>query len=151
MKENHFEIKDRIAPCGLHCGKCFAYLYGDIHEASVKLKENLGNFEPYAKRFEVQVDPVFRKYAAFRELLDYFSEAQCKGCRKEQCKFYKNCKVRLCSAVKQVEFCYQCPEFPCKNTELDENLYQRHVAINKQIKEIGLEAYYETVKDTPRY
>lgn len=151
MKENNFDIKDRIAPCGLHCGKCFAYVYGDIHEASVKLRKDLGNFEPYAKRFSLFVDPVFDKYCAFHSMLDYFAEAQCKGCRQEQCKFYSNCKVRSCTKERNVDFCYQCPEFPCENTGLDENLYKRHVEINKRIKEVGLETYYEEIKDKPRY
>ena len=29
---------ERIAPCGLHCGKCFAFAKGDIHEAAGKLQ-----------------------------------------------------------------------------------------------------------------
>ncbi|MDO4582095.1 MAG: DUF3795 domain-containing protein [Bacillota bacterium] len=145
------DVKERIAPCGLHCGKCFAFAEGDIHQHSNKLRENLGNFEPYAKRFEVQLDPVFSEYPAFKKMLDYLAEASCGGCRKEKCKFYKNCQVRACALEKQVDFCYECPEFPCDHTGLDENLYKRHVAINKRIAEIGAEAYYEEIKDKPRY
>lgn len=33
---------ERIAPCGLHCGKCFAFSDGDIHAASNQLRNNLG-------------------------------------------------------------------------------------------------------------
>lgn len=86
---------ERIAPCGLHCGKCFAFAKGDIHEAAGKLQENLGNFAPYAERFTKALDPVFENYPAFRKLLDYIADAQCGGCRKEKCKFYTNCKVSL--------------------------------------------------------
>lgn len=149
--KNNLDIKDRIAPCGLHCGKCFAFMYGEIHDASVKLRDNLGDFEPYAKRFSVLIDPVFDKYCAFHKMLDYFAQAQCGGCRKEECKFYKKCKVRACTAEKGIDFCYQCSEFPCDHTGLDENLYERSVTINRRIEEIGLEAYYNEVKDLPRY
>lgn len=149
--ENKTEVLRRVAPCGLHCGKCFAFTDGEIHQAAVQLRKYLGNFAPYAERFTVQLDPVFSKYAEFKEMLDYFADAECGGCRKEKCKFYKNCKVRQCSMDKGVEFCHQCPEFPCDHTGLDENLYKRHVAINQKIAEIGPEAYYEEIKDTPRY
>lgn len=76
MKDN-MNIKDRAAPCGLHCGKCFAFKDGEIHKLSRK--------------------------------------------------------------------------FPCPKTGLDENFYQRHVAINHRMKEIGVEAYYEEIEDKPRY
>ena len=34
------QIKASIAPCGLSCEKCFAYVNGDIRRHSLKLKEN---------------------------------------------------------------------------------------------------------------
>ena len=61
-------IKGRIAPCGLHCGKCFAFADGDISYHSNELKKSLGNFEVYAQRFvEMLNEPVFAKYADFKE------------------------------------------------------------------------------------
>ncbi len=144
-------VKERLAPCGLHCGKCFAFHDGEIHEAAVRLRKYLGNFAPYAQRFAVQLDPVFERYPDFALLLDYLADASCGGCRVEKCKFYKNCKVRSCAQEKRVDFCCDCPEFPCGHTGLDENLCQRHVAINQRIAEIGPEAYYDDVKDSPRY
>lgn len=31
MAENQYEfIKKRLAPCGLHCGRCFAFTDGDV-------------------------------------------------------------------------------------------------------------------------
>lgn len=32
------EYLDRLAPCGLHCGKCFAFAGGDINRHSAELK-----------------------------------------------------------------------------------------------------------------
>ena len=77
-------IKGRIAPCGLHCGKCFAFADGDISYHSNELKRSLGNFDVYAQRFVAMLDePVFAKYPDFREFLDHLSVATCQGCRKE--------------------------------------------------------------------
>jgi len=128
-------IKDRLAPCGLHCGKCFAFTEGDINKYSNLLKDSLGNFDIYAERFVDLIDePVFTKYTDFKELLNYFSSVQCKGCRKEKCKIFKDCKVRGCAEIKEVDFCFQCDEFPCENTGFDQHLHKRSVDINYRIK-----------------
>ncbi|MBN1117239.1 MAG: DUF3795 domain-containing protein [Bacteroidales bacterium] len=145
-------IKTRLAPCGLHCGKCFAFKEGDIAENSQKLKEQLGNFSVYAERFVDMLNkPVFKKYTEFKEMLDYFASGECAGCRNEHCKLFKDCKVRACSEQKGVDFCYQCPDFPCGNTGFDKHLNERSVKINKQMKEIGVVNYYSKIKDEPRY
>lgn len=145
-------IQDRLAPCGLHCGKCFAYTDGEIRNKSIELKKALGNFDVYAQRFVDLIDaPVFKKYPDFKKLLMYFSTIECKGCRKETCRLFKDCKVRDCYKEKGVDFCYQCSDFPCNNTGFDEHLYKRSVDINNRIKEVGIEKYYQEIKDKPRY
>lgn len=149
---NNNEIKQRIAPCGLHCGGCFAFTGGAIARHSQQLKQLLGNFDVYAKRFVDLLDePIFEKYPDFAQILTLFADAQCTGCRNEKCKLFKNCKVRDCHKIKEVEFCYQCPEFPCGNTGFDQHLENRLVQINEKIKETGAEAYYDEIKDKPRY
>lgn len=146
------EMLSRVAPCGLHCGKCLAYTDGDIRKAAIKMKADLGNFEPYADRFALLLDPIFEKYRDFKLVLDYLAEASCNGCRKEKCKVYKACKVRDCALEdKKVEFCFECDEFPCDHSGFDSNLEKRSVNINKRIKEIGLEAYYKEIKDKSKY
>lgn len=145
-------IKQRLAPCGLHCGKCFAFKEGDIARLSTDLVQVLGGFAAYAERFvTVLDDPVFLKYPTFQEFLDYLSTGICGGCRKENCRIAKRCNVRKCSEEKNVDFCFQCQEFPCGNTDFDDNLNSRHIAINERMKEIGVEKYYNEIKDKPRY
>lgn len=153
MTENQYEfIKKRLAPCGLHCGKCFAFANGDICNSSAQLKESLGNFDKYAERFVGLLDePKFLKYPDFKEFLTYLSSGSCNGCRSEQCKLFKSCNVRGCSEEKNVDFCFQCDEFPCSKTGFDEHLYKRHVNINGQMKEFGIEQYYEEIKELSRY
>lgn len=149
---NYEQIKHRLAPCGLHCGKCFTYKGGDIEQYSQQLKDSLGQFDIYAKRFvELTGEQVFLKYPDFKEMLQYFSEAQCGGCRIEKCKFFKGCNVRVCTEKMNVDFCFECPDFPCNKTGFDKHLYERSVAINRRMKEIGIVAYYNEIKDKPRY
>ena len=114
---NYEQIKDSLAPCGLNCAKCFAHVDGAIRRHSLELKEQLGNFGVYAQRFETLIgNPVFKNYPEFKEMLDYLASPNCKGCRSEQCKLFKECGVRICHQEKQVDFCYQCDEFPCTRT-----------------------------------
>jgi hypothetical protein len=149
---NYKEIKDRLAPCGLHCGKCFAFVDGDIKKHSNELKTQLGNFDVYAERFvDLLGEPVFNNYSNFKGMLTHFASGNCKGCRKEMCKLFKNCNVRTCTEEKGVDYCFQCSEFPCSNTGFDENLYKRSVTINKRMKNIGVENYYDEIKEKPRY
>ena len=145
-------IKEIIAPCGLCCETCFAHVNGNIRKYSLKLKEKLGSFHNNARRFEILLgDPIFNKYAGFKEMLDNFSSENCKGCRKEQCKIFNHCGVRPCHQEKGIDFCYQCDKFPCDRTHFDESLYERWVAINEIIRKEGLETYCEKARNLPRY
>ncbi len=146
------QIKASLSPCGLSCETCFAHVDGDIRRYSLKLKEKLGNFDPYAQRFETLLgNPIFKKYTDFKEMLDYLASENCQGCRNEQCRLFKNCGVRPCHQEKQIDFCHQCDEFPCNRTNFDERLRKIWVLINKKIKETGLEQFYEKNKTRPRY
>ncbi|HYA42240.1 MAG TPA: DUF3795 domain-containing protein [Syntrophobacteraceae bacterium] len=146
------KIKESIAPCGLSCETCFAHVDGDIRKYSLKLKEKLGNFGPYAERFQSLLDePVFRKYPDFKEMLDYLASENCNGCRNEQCKLFKGCGVRPCHQEKQLDFCFQCDEFPCGRTNFDEHLFNRWVLINEKIRKTEIEQHYEKTKIRPRY
>jgi len=150
MEDNH--LLNRLAPCGLHCGKCFAFVDGDIRKYSLLLKESLGNFDICAERFSGLLNkPVFQKYPDFKEMLEYFTTVECQGCRNETCKLFDSCKVKECAKQKKVDFCFQCDEFPCNNTGFDEHLLKRSVDINQRMKEIGVENYYQEIKDKPRY
>jgi hypothetical protein len=152
MKTNYEFIKSRLAPCGLHCGKCFAFTEGDISLLSKELMFSLGSFDAFAKRFVTMLDePLFLKYPDFKEMLDFFAKEKCKGCRNEKCVIFKTCKVRECSERKGVDFCFECSDFPCSETGFDEHLQKRWKTINQKMKENGVESYYEEIKDKQRY
>lgn len=146
------QILDALAPCGLSCEKCFAHVDGDIRKYSLKLKEKLGNFDIYAKRFVTLLgDPIFEKYPDFKVLLEYFASEKCRGCRHEQCKLFTGCGVRQCHQEKNIDYCHQCDDFPCAKTGFDKHLYDRWIKLNERIKAVGVEQYYDETKDKPRY
>lgn len=150
MTEQSIQVS--VAACGLSCEKCFAHVDGEIRKHSLKLKELLGNFHNYAPRFETLLgEPVLGKYNDFKAVLDFFASENCRGCRNEQCRLFKDCGVRACHQEKQVDYCYQCGEFPCDHTNFDEPLYQAWVKINEIIRKSGLEKYYQLTLDRPRY
>jgi hypothetical protein len=142
-------ILDDLAPCGLSCRKCFANTRGDIATLGRQLLERLKGFEVYAERFSGFV-PAFKEYRAFQDLLAYFAEGHCAGCRSGTC-LYPNCGVTTCYREKGVDFCFQCAEFPCEKTNFDPHLQSRWVQMNEWMKEIGVEGYYEETRETPRY
>lgn len=146
------ELKYKFGPCGLLCEKCFAFNKGPIQKHATILKENLGDFAPYAKRFvNLLHEPVFKKYPDFDEVLSLFINTKCKGCRLENCKLYSGCKVKDCEQLENIDFCFQCKHFPCMDTGFDDNLRQRWLNINNRIIETGLEKYYNEIKNIPRY
>lgn len=143
-------IKSRLAPCGLSCGKCLAYAGGQIQELSLALGKELGeNFSLYAERFEA-MNPVFKNYPAFREMLDYFGTGSCSGCREKGCLF-KECKVASCVKEQGVDYCFECDEFPCDKHGMPAGLGERWLANNKKMQEIGLDEWFCGCKDKPRY
>lgn len=146
------DVLTALAPCGLNCAKCFAYIDSEIRNHSNKLNESLGKFEEYAERFvNLLNEPAFKKYPDFKEILDLLSAATCQGCRVETCQLYSGCNVKACTKEKGVFFCYACDEFPCNRTGFDGHLQKRWKKIQTIMKEIGPEKYYEKIKDKPRY
>lgn len=149
---NHKKILKALGPCGLNCEKCFANNNGGIKYHSKKLRELLGNFDVYAERFITLInEPEFKNYPVFKSMLDYFTKVNCQGCRAESCKLFKDCGVKECFKVKGVDFCFQCDEFPCEKSNFDNHLKQRWIKINQRMSEIGVENYYNEIKEKPRY
>ncbi|MEN6318914.1 MAG: DUF3795 domain-containing protein [Syntrophaceae bacterium] len=145
----YHDIVKVLAPCGLNCSKCMAFTHGDIKKNAHELKRLLGAFDNYSQRFS-SFNQVFENYPSFQKLLEYFTQADCKGCRNGDC-VYPNCGVIACYRHKGVDFCFQCDEFPCEKTNFDTNLHTRWIKMNSLMKQKGVEAYFEETKDLPRY
>lgn len=144
------KVLEVIAPCGLNCGECLAFENGGIRRSSLALAELLGpNFDGYAERF-AEMNPTFKNYPAFKELLGFFSQGSCGGCR-EKGRLFQACGVHTCVKERGVDFCFECDEFPCERTQLSPAMYERWKNNNEVMKDLGVEGYYERIKDLPRY
>ncbi len=144
------EIVKVIAPCGLNCGKCCAFLGGKIQESAHSLAQGLGdNFAVYADRFR-SMNPIFEHYQDFSKLLGFLAQGSCSGCREKGCLF-KACEVTVCAKERKVDFCFQCADFPCETHGFPKPLAQMWRANNESMKAVGVQEYYNKIKDKPRY
>lgn len=144
------EIVSNLAPCGLNCGGCLAYRGSPIRKAAAELQRLLGpNFPSYAARFS-KMNSVFENYPAFSDLLSFIADGTCEGCRGTGCLF-TTCRVGYCVKEKGVDFCFECPEFPCEDNQMPPALEERWRTNNERMREQGVESYYLYVKDKPRY
>ncbi len=147
------EYKDAVqnlSPCGLDCGRCADYEHGEIRRASRTLLALLGGYERLAK-LKAEKNPAFENYAQFADVLSSFSQAACSGCRGGHvlCPL-DTCRARDCQREKQIDFCFQCDEYPC-DRQFFGPLRDRWIRINDRIKEIGAVAYYQEQLGKPRY
>jgi len=101
-----------IAPCGINCGVCMAYL-------------------AYAKGVTKQQ-----------------GVSHCSGCRvrNKNCAFIKkNCSARI---GKDIQYCFQDPDFPCEKLQDIDDRYRRDYGISpienlKVIRDLGIDAFIE--------
>ncbi len=144
------ELRRLIAPCGLYCGGCLAFAGGAIRNHARALRDLLGpNFAGYAERL-APMTPALEGYGDFSVLLEYLAKGPCKGCREGGC-LLEGCGVRACAAAHEVDFCGQCPEFPCVSPGLPEPLVTRWRKNGEILREKGPAAFLELARSRPRY
>ncbi|MFX1479727.1 MAG: DUF3795 domain-containing protein [Promethearchaeota archaeon] len=76
----------------------------------------------------------------------------CKGCRirNKNCAFIRRDCLTL--KKKQLEYCYECEQFPCQNLQKINSQYQERWSVNlienlKRIEEIGIEKWLQEQKE----
>jgi hypothetical protein len=143
------EILKRLAPCGLDCGRCVDYEGSEIRRLSLKMRELLGDYGRVAK-LKSDHFPAFKGYGQFEEILGLFCAASCGGCRSENVRCPIDCSVASCHKEKQVDFCFQCAEYPCENP-IDNRLEERWRKRNDRMKEVGVEEFFNEQSRLPRY
>ena len=143
-------IRDLLSPCGLDCGKCLANPHSRIAALARELRGELGGFADYAPRF-ADFNPAFAQYPAFAAVLDHLADGgSCPSCRSGRCLF-AGCHVSRCTREKGIDYCADCPEFPCGKANLPFHLDALWRKSNEAIREMGPEAFYATIRDRPRY
>ncbi|MEW6570881.1 MAG: DUF3795 domain-containing protein [Nitrospirota bacterium] len=113
--------KKLAAVCGLFCPACTVF---------IGTKEDQERLKVIAQRVQRPVE----------ELL-------CHGCRSEkQCYYSKSiCTMAKCAIDKGIDFCGQCPEYPCKNLRSFQAELPHRIELWKsqeRIKEAGYEKSY---------
>jgi TRAP-type mannitol/chloroaromatic compound transport system substrate-binding protein len=110
----------------------------------------LEGFEKKAKVFE-QRNPAFSQWGSFASILSSFAGANCVGCRNPGANCFAGCGVKDCVKERNVDFCHQCPDYPCDHHGLPPALAEKWRANQDAIKARGLEAWYEEELKRPRY
>ena len=121
------DYKRMTSPCGLDCFNCPMYLANEDEELRDKISKSTGI-------------PSER--------------AVCKGCRGEVGKpdwlnLPETCGVYKCITSRDIDFCYQCPDFPCDHlhpyadraSEVPHNTKVFNLCL---IKKMGLESWAKT-------
>lgn len=74
-------------------------------------------------------------------------ELECHGCRSEKRSFFckEYCKMTKCAAEKGIDFCGECPEYPCEELKEFQVKMPHRIELWKsqeRIKEVGYEKWY---------
>lgn len=142
-------ITDQLAPCGLDCSRCVRRSGGTIQQAARTLRDGLDGFATMAQLYAAH-DSRFSAYGDFSALLDFFSQGDCPGCRNgASCN--GGCAAQTCCREKQVDFCFQCDEYPCERNSFNPGLAQKWRMKNDSMKENGIETFYDRQRCMPRY
>jgi hypothetical protein len=143
------QVVETLAPCGIDCERCVRYRSGSVKRLATELGQALQGFERMASKSADRV-PALRDYDRFAEVLAFFQEADCAGCREGGCPL-PFCAARDCFREKGVDFCFQCDEYPCGRNQYPEMMAERWRAINDRMRDAGPERYYLESLEKPRY
>ena len=96
--------------CGLYCGACAVLIANENDEVQKKAKE-----------WDVKPE-----------------EIKCFGCKSNVTAIYcKSCEMRQCAKKKQVEYCYECDDYPCSRfKEFRDDKYPHRSTVLKNLESI---------------
>ena len=140
------EILSRIAPCSLCCHTCPAMKDGEIARTAERLRHYLTGYYDFNR---VSLPPEYLHHAenirAFMTQLDKFTRGKCSGCRDNthgKC-CISGCFILQCTQDHHVDFCAECPEFPCERVPqsgvFQPTVVQEWLDGNRAIQANGLE------------
>ena len=151
------KILNDVAPCSMFCLTCTGCNYGIIsYHAKELLKYLEGHKEFLDKNLKKEYRNKLDEYITFENKLKKLANPKCSGCRNggaNGCSI-KGCFINECTKEHNVNFCGECELFPCDKVNkkiYKDNVIKKWLEGNKEIKEIGIEKYYEEGKDTPHY
>lgn len=137
-----------VAPCGQDCAMCLDNAGSPVSLHARDLWRALDDYGAMAG-WRASHDEAFVDYVAFERVLARLAGGGCLGCRGGVCPS-AGCAIRDCAEGRGVDFCYQCPEFPCDGAEMPEARRERWKRNNERIAVVGLAAYIAEMRGTPR-
>jgi hypothetical protein len=117
-----------ISICGLNCAKCDIYKAGHGNE---ELRDEI--VEWFRKEHDEDIKP---------------DQVGCEGCRGSLSVHWSpECRIILCARNREIEYCFQCTDFPC--TILAEfssdgiSHHKRTIENLKRMKQNGIKAWID--------
>lgn len=114
-----------------------------------------GMYEFYEKHSGPEQKSYLERFQIFQEELTRMGEAGCGGCRNGE---HNGCSIRGCFLLEcvkdhEVDFCGECPEFPCDKVHsiFEEEVYLQWLEGGKRIREAGAEQFWEERRRVPHY
>ena len=148
MSQNSQILKE-IAPCGLVCRTCISGQNSLIVENALELQKLLQGFENLAERV-VSFDKDYENYPSFALILNKFTKGHCGGCREGK-GIHSKCIIPECTKEKSLDFCSECPEFPCDKTNFPPDLQEKWQRVSQKMKDMGKEKYWQESRNKPHY
>ncbi len=152
MEETTYELaRERLGACGLALREMLRLYRGRYTSPEQPIGQVAGKLRNLCEAVcRVGRGARFPEIPRLQGIPGLPGRGKMRGLQERKMQALQRMQVRSCSEGKKVDFCF-CVDFPCDNTGFDEHLYTRYVGINERMKEIGVEAYYEEVKNQSRY
>jgi len=135
--------KDRYGVCGVYCGQC-PNGNGRVRFAAGELKRlvdtvRYGWVEDAVKSFS---------FSEFRKGLEWFSQAQCRGCLAGD---GAPCENRGCASEKGLRSCLLCESYlECPKTAYQREWYPFVAENYERVRQVGFETYLREEEERAR-
>ena len=129
------------------CGRYYCLLCDYFRGGKVQMAKNLLYYVERSSSLRLIAESQnVRNYDEFVEVLKWLAsqDEPCRGCRfGGGWSWWPDCPVRGCVVQRELDFCYQCLDFPCKKLKEEPLLAHKKTIIeaNKRLKDMGVERY----------
>ena len=146
------ELLQKVAPCSLMCYTCSAYEKGVICESAQTLLKYMEGMDEFYRRHSVEE---VHKFERFQDELKRYGQGECSGCRNREhhgCSI-KGCFILQCTQEHHADYCGECEEFPCEKvvTLFEKEVYLQWLKGNSEIKQLGIQGYWDKNATRPHY
>jgi hypothetical protein len=141
------ETRGLIGYCGAYCGECGILKGRIIAIVARDLKELIESY--HYPDWLPKFGGIDFNFEEFQKGLDYFTREK-SGCYtqvpcKEGCGV-PGCKMKECAKKKEIEYCFECGEFPCPTAkehclQFGEESYHAMIIEHEEFRKLGIDAW----------